>query len=231
MIPPTSDPIEHARRLKALNEYVYHIEMEAPEYREKLLSHAVKRGFGDPRLDGNDWIFETEAGARAVVQHEPSVSEKKGYLIWAKIQLTAAANAANPNPRPKRVRRPPQLPTRVRDEGWLHAFAPDAPEDPPATESGKWMMFVGHQYADDTWINVSRAIHDGRLSFYGKISTVGSTPPGRPHVLCVYIADYRDREAAMLLRERLREMGFKRKIYFKRDSMTAAGLSGSEFGA
>ena len=203
--------------------------MDGPEYREKLLSHAVKRGFGKPRLRENKWTFKASSNARAIVEYEPTLTEKSGYLIWAKGQLTSAMNTVSAVK--VGVRKPQQIPTKVYDQPWLHAFAPEQPEYIVDSEAGKWMMFVGHEYADDTWKNVSRAIKEGRLSYYGKMSTIAMNLGTFPYVLCVYISDYRDRESAIVLREKLRDMGFKRKIYFKRDSMTQAGISGSEFGA
>ena len=50
-------------------------------------------------------------------------------------------------------------------------------------------------------------------------------------MLCAYVPDWSDKDNAMELRERLRVLGFKRKIYFKRDSMTLMGQSGREYGA
>jgi hypothetical protein len=130
--------------------------------------------------------------------------------------------------------REPTPPSRNRKADWLHAFAPGVEEAEPSdadTEAGKWMMFVAEQYVDDTWKNVSLAVREGRLAYYAKVSTKASQAGAFPYVLCVYVQDWRDKGEAMALRERLREMGFKRKIHFKRDSMTLAGLSGSEYSA
>ena len=94
------------------------------------------------------------------------------------------------------------------------------------------MMFVARDKVDDTWLNVRHALQEGQLSpaIAAKVSTALSSS-GHFHVLCVYLTDSEDRVAAMIVREKLRVLGFKREIHFKRDFMTLEGLSGSDFSA
>ena len=72
----------------------------------------------------------------------------------------------------------------------------------------------------------------GHLGPYAKVSTAAANATGTDsHVICVYCPDYRDRDDVMRVRERLRSMGFERKIPFKLDEMTIRGESGSLFSA
>lgn len=68
--------------------------MDGQEYRAKLLAHAKERGYGRPKRQGNDWIFTTAMGLRATVEFEPMLTDKSGYLIYAKTRLTAVQNEA-----------------------------------------------------------------------------------------------------------------------------------------
>lgn len=43
------------------------------------------------------------------------------------------------------------------------------------------------------------------------------------YVICVYTYDYEDKEDVMRVRERLREVGFHRKLPYKTDAATLAG--------
>jgi hypothetical protein len=193
--------------------------VDGEEYRAKLLVHAQKRGIGAPTLSGNTWTFEHK-GRIAAVDYETTLSEKAGYLIYAKGLVTSISDA------PKR---PPRLkpPSRELDEGWLYAQAPNAriPENEDGV--GKWMMFVAERFIDDTWKNVSAAIKAGQLSDYAKVSTYANSQGG-PHVLCVYVLKSDDREEVMAVRERLRVLGFRRRIPYKRNTMTRVGVSGSD---
>lgn len=92
--------------------------MDGREYRARLLLHAAKRGYGRPRRQGNDWIFEAASGAQAIVEFEPTLAEKSGYLTYAKIQLTAGQNDAS-------GKWPERVASRLRTEH------PDRPKQTP----------------------------------------------------------------------------------------------------
>ena len=215
--------------------------MTEEEYRQQVLDHAKLRGYLPPTLkttdftyksaDGSsetivlkDWIFTADNGTTINILFNPGTNAK-GWLTSAKGRLTGAQGATS------KPRKRSHLPSREINESWLFAHAPSAPDLDPEI-SGKWMMFVAWDKIDDTWKNVAAAVRKGRLAPHAKVSTFASNPTGTyPHVLCVYVADYRDQEDVMSIRERLREMGFKRRIPFKLDEMSAKGDSGSLFSA
>ena len=79
---------------------------------------------------------------------------------------------------------------------------------------------------------MSKSVEAGNLSDFAKVSTVAAQESAtRPHVICVYCPDHRDRTEVMRVRERLRALGFERKIHFKADEMTERGQAGSLFSA
>lgn len=79
---------------------------------------------------------------------------------------------------------------------------------------------------DETWRTVREAIEAGKLWEQAKVSTRLSGN-GKPHVICVYTYNYEDREDVMRVRDVLRKMGFNRKIPYKTDEATIAGMYGS----
>jgi|GEM_PF-6004763 hypothetical protein len=69
--------------------------MKTAEYQSKLIEHAATRGYGKPKKEGNQWIFRHPTSkAEATVEYVPELSDKKGYLTYAKGILTSAHNAA-----------------------------------------------------------------------------------------------------------------------------------------
>jgi len=82
------------------------------------------------------------------------------------------------------------------------------------------------------WADFGRSDELFGLAPFAKVSTFKTNYDGvRPYVLCIYVPDYLDHDNVMLVRERLRLMGFKRKIHFKLNEMSARGESGSLFSA
>ncbi len=205
--------------------------LDGAEYREKLIAHAHKRGYGPSTQEDNKWVFTTDPpGRTAVVEFEPRLTEKKGYLVWAKGILTSEQNVARGIfPKQNPIVLLPGLPTQELDDEWLGVFSPKYTVVNWDTEAGKWLMFIRESFVDETWANVFAAVREGRLAHYAKISTKAVHDGNQPYVLCVYIPDYRDRVEARAVRERLRTLGFKRIIPFRRDAMTLAGESESEF--
>jgi hypothetical protein len=215
--------------------------MDVAEYRKKVLAHARKRGYGEPVRDGEStWVFSAPSGATVRVDYEVASPEDLSWRSWetrfrsAKFYLTKEQNLAlgiKPEPRTYRPTPKSNNPTERLDTDWLDAFGPDFDKYPEELEAGKWLMYVRESNVDEVWTKIKAAVEAGQLAYYAKISTAVSKPWEAPYVLCVYVPDCRDREAAMVLRERLRELGFKSKISFKTDGMTEAGISGSLFTA
>lgn len=220
--------------------------MDVLEYQQRLLEHATARGYGPPReeittytfvWDGAErshttrhWIFTTSTGQDVKVSLGDNVSSLRSYLIHAKGQLTSGQNTTG---RP--LRSPPKHgypPSKTSDEDWLFAEAPGDPIEMDSDISGKWLVFVPFNKVDEAWKRVAGAVRQGQLAPFAKVSTFKSNYDGtRPYVMCIYAPDHRDRSTVMLIRERLRSMGFERKLYFKLDQMTLRGERGSLFSA
>ena len=89
-------------------------------------------------------------------------------------------------------------------------------------------MYVRPVNIDETWAKIKAEVVAGRLAPFAKVSTAQTNDCNTlPYVLIVYVPDCNDMEGAMQVRERLRLLGFKRKIPLKTDQMSLNGQSGS----
>ncbi len=118
-----------------------------------------------------------------------------------------------------------RLPSEVEDEFWITASSDGytADQHEPEIESGKWLVFGQRPFVNETWSKIRDAVYDGTLSFAAKVATAKPNPNGngRAHVICVYTHD--GGRHASLVRERLRTLGFDRKLSWKADEQTFAG--------
>ncbi len=91
-----------------------------------------------------------------------------------------------------------------------------------ATRSGKWMVWVKSDVADFAWVGVRDATRGGKLGGWAKVATSASskTQQSGEHVLCVYTYDYEDTADVMRVRQALRDLGFRQRIPYKRNSDT-----------
>jgi hypothetical protein len=209
------------------------------EYQERVLAHARKLGYSEPEVvERYHWLFRSDFGATALVLYmrPPGASwaaDLESCWRGSRQRLTADHNRAKGiRPKPRKPRRPKSdTPTECFDSDWLHAFGPDIDDYPDEMEGGKWLMFVREQNVDETWAKIKAEVEAGRLAFYAKISTALVQIGQGPYVLCVYAPDWTNTAEVMEIRERLRELGFKRKIPFKTNAMTRSGESGSVFSA
>lgn len=117
-------------------------------------------------------------------------------------------------------------PSQVTESYWLYCHNPklDYPEHTP--NGGKWLIFIQRDYIDEVWQKIKAAIQKGELGSTAKVSTTRSNPLAREsksHVICVYSYDSDDVEDVMRIREKLREIGIKRKIPYKTDKAEKNG--------
>lgn len=92
--------------------------------------------------------------------------------------------------------------------------------------SGKWCIFRTRADIDDAWSCIKSAVAAGHL-LQAKVSTALNRG-NRPHVICVYTADYADTPAREAAREQLRALGFTEELGYKRDADTRAGIYGPD---
>jgi len=85
-------------------------------------------------------------------------------------------------------------------------------------KSGKWILFFDdNDSLDLSWEKIKKSTENGDLGVYSKVVT---NAPGRPYknkVICVYTYDYEDKEDIIRVREKLKHLGFKEKISYKKD--------------
>lgn len=117
-------------------------------------------------------------------------------------------------------------PSKVRDDYQVHAENP-SPSKEWTDRSGKWLIFTSFKKLDETWKLIAEETEAGRLGISAKTAT--AKPNGLAKnpwikVICVYTHDATDREDVMRVRERLREIGFTKKLSYKTDQATAAGV-------
>jgi len=87
---------------------------------------------------------------------------------------------------------------------------------------GKWLIFVERPKVDEAWEKISQAVIGGTLGIAAKVSTLAQ---GRhTHVICVYTYNYLDRSDVRRVRDRLKELGFVDRLYYKPDFYTRSGI-------
>lgn len=115
-----------------------------------------------------------------------------------------------------------RLPTEVTGSGdvWIDARREIGlyPAD-HAARSGKWMVWVRSEVADEAWIAVRDAVRAGKLGQWAKVATLASarTRQSGEHVICIYTYDYEDAADVMRVRQALRDLGFRQCIPYKRN--------------
>ena len=110
-------------------------------------------------------------------------------------------------------------PSKVRDEYWVQVEN-SLPHSDWTERSGKWLLFVPFQKIDETWKLISEETLAGRLGIASKAATAKRNPLAKTpwmKVICVYTYDSSDVEDVMRVRQRLRELGFMKKLSYKSD--------------
>ena len=119
-----------------------------------------------------------------------------------------------------------RLPSKIRDDYWVYAENPNPSVD-WTDRSGKWLIFTSFKKIDQLW----ELIHDetvaGRLGMSAKAATSKPNDLAKNKfikVICVYTYDALDMIDVMRVRERLREIGFTKKLSYKTDEATHLGV-------
>lgn len=117
----------------------------------------------------------------------------------------------------------PLLPSKVRDRYWLHAVNP---KGACSRNPGKWLLFIPTARIDAAWEVIRRETEGGRLGPEAKVATAMPNSNGTNRgvrLICVYTSDFEDLEDVRRVRQRLRELGYVKKIPYKTDAATTAG--------
>jgi hypothetical protein len=119
---------------------------------------------------------------------------------------------------------------------WARSRRRSADRDPLAV--GKWLIRVTCRQASYCWGRVRAATEEGTLGIGAKVSTDwgkardpaghgrGGSPGWPDHVICIYTADWRDRDEVARVGRRLGEIDAARKqgLMYKPDAFTYAGM-------
>jgi len=90
--------------------------------------------------------------------------------------------------------------------------------------SGKWLIFIQREYADELWNKIEKLANEGKI-WSAKISTLVHPWASRgTHVICVYTENYLDKQDVMRVREILTEIGVGSKLSYKPDIYTVLGI-------
>lgn len=121
---------------------------------------------------------------------------------------------------------------------WVHAINPERAHDIDPMRVGKWLIYISCRHVDYCWSRVRQATEAGALGISAKISTdwgkahdlVGMISEGlggwRDHVVCIYTADWRNREDVARVGSRLAEVDAVRTqtLLYKPDAFTYEGI-------
>lgn len=119
-----------------------------------------------------------------------------------------------------------RTPSKVRDDYWVYAHHPNPPYD-WSERSGKWLIFTSFKTLDQVWKTIAEETLAGRLGISAKAATAKPNGLGKNpwiKVICVYTYDSSDVQDVMRVRLRLRELGFTKKLSYKTDTATRAGI-------
>lgn len=97
-------------------------------------------------------------------------------------------------------------------------------------KSGKWLIYVSKESADEVWNKLLEARKTGKLHGIGmKISSLFNMEMQgySSHVICVYTNDVCDIEDVKKVREELRKLGFTESLPYKADKTTLEGRYGA----
>ena len=120
----------------------------------------------------------------------------------------------------------PRAPSKIRDDYWVHAENPNPPAD-WTDRSGKWLIFTSFKKLDQVWAMIHDDTVAGRLGMSAKAATSKANGLAKNpfiKVICVYTYDALDVANVMRVRERLREIGFTKKLSYKTDEATNLGV-------
>lgn len=95
---------------------------------------------------------------------------------------------------------------------------------------GKWLVYVSADQIDDVWQTIASATLKGELGVDAKVATARqASSAGGEYVICVYTENYLNMEDVQRVRDKLRELGFTQRLYYKPDIYTYLGIYSKVF--
>ncbi len=115
------------------------------------------------------------------------------------------------------------IPSRTRDRYWINVEKPGARW---SDNSGKWLLFIPTPRIDAMWRTIQSETILGRLGVGAKVATAmknSLATSQRIKLICVYTYSADDLDDVRRVRQRLRELGFAKKLPYKTDAATQTG--------
>ena len=160
---------------------------------------------------------------------------ERGREILKDFEATKAGIEASMGGKAKSAIGRKLTPLRKQAEDDLYAAAKEK-----GCTSGKWMLFPMADDVNRIWSLVATATAEGELGQAAKVATDDGSGNVAPRLICVYTADFSDKEDVKRVLERLVHMGLVKKkgpmgeergIYYKADAFTHLGIdSKNEWG-
>ena len=118
-------------------------------------------------------------------------------------------------------------PSEDTENYWIYARRKVGEYPSHTPRGGKWMIFMPNQEIDALWAQMKQAVEEGKLGKEAKCSTArpnsNATSPNES-VIMIYTYDGDDEEDVWKIRRALRELGVTKKIPWKGNPATRAGL-------
>ena len=118
-----------------------------------------------------------------------------------------------------------QLPSNETQTYWIYAWNKHLVQN-DTNRGGKWLIFVALRDLDQTWKLIKKETEEGLLGICAKTATAKENPIAQSSaakVICVYTYDAADEDDVIRVRERLRQIGFTKKLHYKTNEATLAG--------
>jgi len=151
-------------------------------------------------------------------EREKFLGNKKlhDFIIFCSIK-----NLINPDPKRKVIVIGEKIELAVQDDA-IDKLAKES-----GLLSGKWMIYSSQENIDEIWKVVSSSVMKNELGIAAKVSSIMQRQES--YLICVYTKDYFDKEDVDRVRNRLKELGFIQKLYYKTDMYTYLNIYSGTF--
>lgn len=97
--------------------------------------------------------------------------------------------------------------------------------------NGKWQIFKCPEEIDNSWYVIANSTWKDELGTSAKVSTAGQFGASKPwsYAIFIYTKNYFDTLDVKRVRERLRELGYTQRLYYKPDLYTYLNISHKTF--
>ena len=95
--------------------------------------------------------------------------------------------------------------------------------------SGKWLIYDREERINETWNLIASHTLSGELGIDAKASTASQVGSSRQYVICVYTKNYLDSGDVSRVRQKLRELGYTQKLYYKPNLYTYLNIYSKTF--